>query len=157
MVKIEVEHRGLITERKVKELDKFLRKNGKFICKKSRFSLIYFDHGEKPDFNLQKDSHVDLRLRIINKKTELVLKHGAWSGKDARKEYFFPIESKKFEDMAELLQAIGMYYGGLQATKTMVYIYKGVEIALVNAPGWGWYFEAEINVKPELVDKAKKD
>jgi predicted adenylyl cyclase CyaB len=156
MAKIEVEHRGLLTEKKFAELDKFLKKNGKFIGEKDRFSLIYFDHGEKPNFNLQKDNPIDLRLRITNKKSELVLKHGKWSGKDARKEFFFPIESKKFEEMAELLQILGFYYGGLQATKTRVYKYKGIEFALVKVPGWGYYFEAEILTDQNRADIADK-
>lgn len=156
MAKIEVEHRGLLTEKKFKELNKFFQKNGKFLGEKDRFSVIYFSHGKEANFKLQKDNPVDLRLRITNKKAELVLKHGAWSGKDARKEFSFPIDSKKFEDMAEFLQVIGFYYGGLQATNAMVYLYKGVEFALVEVPGWGYYFEAEINVNPEMVDKANK-
>ncbi|MCX6723167.1 MAG: CYTH domain-containing protein [Candidatus Staskawiczbacteria bacterium] len=156
MAKIEVEHRGLLTEEKFKELNKYLKDNGKFLSKKDRFSLIYYSHGKEADFKLQKDNPIDVRLRITNKKSELVLKHGAWGGKDARKEFSFPIDSKKFEDMIELLQVLGLYYGGLQATKTMVYLYKGVEFALVKVPGWGYYFEAEISVNPDLVDKANK-
>lgn len=156
MAKIEVEHRGILTEEKFNELNKFFKKNGKFVGKKDRFSLIYFSHGKDADFKLQKDNPIDLRLRITNKKSELVLKHGAWSGKDARKEFSFPVDSKKFEDMTELLQVLGLYYGGLQATKTMVYLYKGVEFALVKVPGWGYYFEAEISANPGLVDKANK-
>lgn len=156
MAKIEVEHRGALTEEKFKELNRFLKKNGKFIGKKNRFSLIYFSHGKEANFKLQKDNPVDFRLRITNKKSELVLKHGAWGGKDARKEFSFPIDSKKFEDMVELLQVLGLYYGGLQATKTGVYVYKSVEFALVKVPGWGYYFEAEISVNPNLVDGANK-
>lgn len=156
MAKIEVEHRGLLDEKKFAELNKFLKKGGKFIGKKDRFSFIYFSHGKEADFKLQKDNPIDLRLRITNKKSELVLKHGAWSGKDARREFSFPIDSKKFEDMTELLQVLGLYYGGLQATKTIVYLYKGVEFALVKVPAWGNYFEAEISVNPDLVDKANK-
>jgi len=156
MAKIEVEHRGLLTEKKFKEINRLLKKNGEFFGEKDRFSLIYFSHGKEADFKLQKDNPIDLRLRITNKKSELVLKHGAWSGKDARKEFFFPIDSKKFEDMTELLQVLGLYYGGLQATKTMVYLYKGVEFALVKVPAWGYYFEAEINVDPAQVDRANE-
>lgn len=157
MAKVEVEHRGLLSEKKFEELNKFLKKNGKFLGKKDRFSLIYFSHGKDADFKLQKDNPIDLRLRITNKKSELVLKHGAWSGKDARKEFSFSIDTKKFYDMTELLQVLGLYYGGIQATKTMVYVYKGVEFALVKVPGWGYYFEAEISVNPASVDKANKE
>lgn len=156
MAKVEVEHRGLLSEKQFAELNKFFKKNGKFVAKKDRFSLIYFSHGIEPDFELQKDNPVDFRLRITNKKAELVLKHGAWSGKDARKEFSFSVDSKKFEDMAEMLQVLGLYYGGLQTTKTMVYVYKAIEFALVKVPDWGYYFEAEINTNPELVDKANK-
>ena len=151
---IEVEHRGSLTEKQFKELNKFLKNNGKFLKEKDRFSIIYSPRG-KETFKLSK-SKIDLKLRITNKKTELVLKYGNWSGNDARKEFNFPIDSKKFEDMTELLHILGLYYGGLQATKTMVYLYKGVEFALVKVPGWGYYFEAEINVNHDLVDKANK-
>ncbi len=68
MVKIEVEHRGLLTEKKFNELVKFLKKEGKFIGKKNRFSLIYFSHGKVANFKLQKNNPIDLRLRITNKK-----------------------------------------------------------------------------------------
>lgn len=156
MPKIEVEHRGILTEKKFAELNNFFKKNGKFLGEKDRFSLIYFDHGKEADFNLQKDNPVDLRLRITNKKSELVLKYGKWGGKESRKEFFFPIDSKKFEEMAEFLHILGFYYGGLQATKTNVYKYKGFEFALVKVPGWGYYFEAEILTAQDKADIADK-
>lgn len=40
--KIEVEHRGVLTDEKFKKLNLFFRKNGKFLGKKERFSIIYF-------------------------------------------------------------------------------------------------------------------
>lgn len=152
MVKIEVEHRGALTEKKFNELNKFLRKSGKFLGERDRFSVIYSPRG-KESLKLHKNPE-DLRLRITNKKTELVLKYGKFSSKDARKEFSFPIDSKKFEEMIKFLQILGFYYGVLQATKTFLYLYKGVEFALVKVPGWGYYFEAEILVEPQFVKKA---
>jgi len=156
MAKIEVEHRGLLTEKKFNELNKFLRKNGKFLEKKDRFSIIYLLHGKSANFDLVQGDRIDLRLRITNKKSELVLKHGKWGGKDARKEFSFPIDSKKFEEMIEFLKILGFYYGFFQATKTYLYLYKGTEFALVKVPNWGYYFEVEIIADSSSVVNADK-
>jgi len=156
MVRVEVEHRGLLNEEKFKKLNTFLKKNGKFLGEKDRFSVIYFLNGEQENFDLDQSCLNDLRVRITNKKAKLVLKHGEWSGKDARKEFSFPIETKKFGEMIEFLDALGFYYGALQATKTFLYKYKGAEIALVKVPGWGYYFEVEVLTGFNLVDNANE-
>jgi len=96
MPKIEVEHRGILTEKKFKELNRFFRKEGKFLDKKDRFSIIYFVSKKKVKrIEEMKNVPIDLKLRITNKKTELGLKYGKWGGKDARKEFLFPINSRK--------------------------------------------------------------
>lgn len=154
MVQVEVEHRGLLTEKKFKEFNRFLNKNGKFLGEKDRFSVIYSPRGKETLRVVR--SPVDLKLRITNKKTELVLKYGRWSGNDARKEFLFPIDSKKFEEMTEFLQILGYYYGVLQATKTHLYTYKGIEFAVVRVPSWGYYFEAEIVTEKDKVKNANE-
>ncbi len=154
MAKIEVEHRGVLTKRKFDELKLFLKKNGKFLEEKDRFSVIYYPRG-KETFGLG-SSKVDLKLRITNKKTELVLKYGKWSGNDARKEFLFPIDSRKFEEAIEFLFILGFYYGVLQATNSYLYMYKGVEIVLVDVPKFGYYFEAEIATNENLVKRANQ-
>lgn len=98
-------------------------------------------------------SKIDLKLRITNKKTELVLKYGKWSGNDARKEFLFPIDSSKFEEVIEFLFILGFYYGVLQATKSYLYMYKGVEIVLVNVPKFGYYFEAEVTTNQNSIKR----
>jgi adenylate cyclase class IV len=154
MVKVEVEHRGLLTEKKFTKLNKFLKKNGKFLGEKDRFSVIYSPRGKETLRVIR--SPIDLKIRITNKKTELVLKYGRWSGNDARKEFLFPIDSRKFEEMTEFLMILGYYYGVLQATKTYCYLYKGIDFAIVKVPGWGYYFEAEIATNPESIKKANE-
>lgn len=154
MTKIEIEHRGHLTKEKFRELNDFLRKNGKFIGEKDRFSIIYYPRGEET-LELGR-SKTDLKLRITNKKAELVLKYGKWSGNDARKEFLFSIDSKKFEEMIEFLKILGYYYGVLQATKSYIYLYKGVELALVEVPKFGHYFEAEITADPNFIKRADK-
>ncbi|MBU3934867.1 hypothetical protein KKC00_02830 [Patescibacteria group bacterium] len=154
MVKVEVEHRGLLNEEKFQKLNTFLKKNGKFLGEKDRFSVIYSPRG-KETLRVVRSS-IDLKLRITNKESELVLKYGRWSGNDARKEFLFPIDSKKFEEMTEFLQILGYYYGVLQATKTRLYIYKDIEFAVVKVPNWGYYFEAEIVIEKEKVKSANE-
>ncbi|KKQ18577.1 MAG: Adenylate cyclase [Berkelbacteria bacterium GW2011_GWA1_36_9] len=151
---VEVEHRGILTEAKFKNLNKFLKKNGKFLGEKDRFSVIYSPRGKETLKVIR--SPIDLKLRITNKKTELVLKYGRWSGNDARKEFLFSIDSNKFEEMTEFLKILGFYYGVLQATKTYLYLYKGIEFALVKVPNWGHYFEAEISTDSDSVKKANE-
>lgn len=155
MAKVEVEHRGYLTEEKFNELNKFFKKNGKYLGKQDRFSIIYSPSRGKETFKLNR-SPIDLKVRITNKKTELVLKYGKWSGNDARREFLFPIDSKKFDEIIEFLFILGFYYGVLQATKTYIYKYKGIEVALVKVPGWGYYFEAEVVADVDLVANANK-
>lgn len=142
MAKIEVEHRGVLTKEKFLELNKLLKKKGKFLGEKDRFSVIYFPPG-KERVRVPK-SPLDLRVRITNKKAEIVLKYGKSSGADARKEFSFPLDPSQFEEATEFLFILGFYYGALQATKTYAYMYKGIEFAIVRAPAFGYYFEAEI-------------
>ncbi|MFA7385537.1 MAG: hypothetical protein WCZ99_01165 [Candidatus Paceibacterota bacterium] len=156
MPKIEVEHRGYLSEKKFKSLQKLFKKEGKFLGKKRRFSVIYSPLQEINTYVLSDKSPVDLKIRITNKRTEMVLKYGLWSGKDARKEFLFEIDSKKFSELVEFFKLIGFYHGVLQATETYLYFYKGAEIALVNVPSWGYYFEVEMAVPKKDIKKAEK-
>lgn len=154
MAKIEVEHRGVLTKKKFDQLKLFLKKRGKFIKEKDRFSVIYFPSG-KEKVRIPK-SPIDLRVRITNKQAEIVLKYGKSSGADARKEFSFPINSSQFEEAIEFLFYLGFYYGALQATKTFLYMYKGVEFSIVHASAFGYYFEAEILTDKKSVGNANK-
>jgi len=154
MANIEVEYRGTLIKKKFQELKYFLGEKGEFVKEKDRFSVIYFPRG-KERTKVSK-SPLDLRVRITNKKAEVILKYGRNSGNDARKEFSFPIDSERFEEMTEFLKILGFYYGALQATRTYVYMYKGVEFALVDVPGWGYYFEAEILTESSEIKNANK-
>lgn len=152
---IEVEYRGMLTKEKFDALKEFLEKEGKFVKEKDRFSIIYFPRG-KERLKVSK-SPLDLRVRITNKKAEIVMKYGKSSGADARKEFSFPIASEQFEEAIEFLFIMGFYYGVLQATKTYVYTYKGIEFAVVYAPIFGdYYFEAEILANDDSVESANQ-
>ncbi len=152
---IEVEYRGVLPKEKFDKLRAFLNKEGEFIKEKDRFSIIYFPRG-KERLKVSK-SPLDLRVRITNKKAEIVMKYGKSSGADARKEFSFPIASEQFEEALEFLFIMGFYYGVLQATKTYVYTYQGIEFAVVYAPLFKqYYFEAEILADEGSVENANQ-
>ncbi len=155
MSKIEVEHRGALNEDKFQELKTFFEKEGELLGVSDRFSVIY---SQREDDQVKEvyEHPVDLKVRITNGKGELVLKYGKWSGSDARKEFLFPIEKEKFDEMIEFLKILGHYHGVLQATKTHLYRYRGVDFSLVDVPGWGYYFEAEVVTNPEDIKKANE-
>ena len=148
MAKVEVEHRGRLSQERFLELKEYFSKNAKFIGRKKRFSIIYVT---SEDFVREvKDDPVDLKLRITNGKPEVALKYGKWSGKDARREFEFKIEKEQFIDFAEFLKILGYKKAVLMANTKYDYLYKGTTLSLVEVPDWGHYFEAEI-----LVDENK--
>lgn len=153
MTKIEVEHRGIIQKKDFPIIKAFFDKNATFVEEKDRFSVIYFQTRVENAAEAINDT-IDLKVRITNKKAELVMKYGKWGGKDSRKEFSFPIQREKFDEMIDFLKILGWTHGVFMATKTFVYSYSGVEFALVEVPGWGYYFEAEILVDAEDINEA---
>ncbi len=153
MPRLEVEHRGNLTQEELKKTKSFFKKEAKFLGLNKRFSIIYSQNKDEKNKELC-ESPIDLKVRITNKKGELVLKYGKWSGNDAREEFLFPIELKKVDQMIRFLEILGHYHGVLQATYTHNYFYKGIDFALVEVPGWGYYFESEITTEHKFVEKA---
>lgn len=154
MANIEVEHRGLLSAKKFNELKKFFNANGKFIGTKKRFSMI--NNTSDKTVREVKDDPIDLKLRITNKKPELAIKYGKWSGKDARKEFNFFLEEDKYDDMLEFLQIMGFNKFVIMVNTKYDYGYRGIEFSLVEVPEWGYYFEAEISTKQGMEKEAEK-
>jgi adenylate cyclase class IV len=137
---IEVEIRGKIDDFE-KTLEKF-HKTAKFIKEKDRFSLIYFRGKVADDVSNIKEEKVDLRVRVTNKKAELVMKYGEWGGSDSREEILIPLSLESFDSSVEFLKCLDWNCGIVMATKTFVFDYKGIEFALVKSKSLN-YFEAE--------------
>ncbi len=155
MTKVEVEHRGNLNKEKFQKMKTFFDKKADFLALNERFSVIYSQ--QEDDKSKEVYEHpIDLKVRVTNKKGELVLKYGKWSGNDARKEFLFPLKKDKFEEMIEFLKILGHYHGVLQATKTHLYRYREVEFSLVDVPDWGYYFEAEIVTSSEDIEIANE-
>jgi len=153
---IEIEVRGPIEKKDFNRLKKFFDKNAKFINEKDRLSLLYFRNEIPKDINDLKDDKVDLRLRITNKKAEIMLKYGSWAGSDIRKEISIPIDSSNIEHAIEFLKILDWYLGVIYTTKTYVYKYKEIEFSLVNINNFRYTCEAEILAKEsDDVEKLK--
>jgi len=156
MAQVEVEFMGSIDKKKFDELKLFFSKNGKFSKIKERISFMYFRDKIPKDLSEIKDEPVDLRFRITNKMPEIVLKYGNFSGSNARKEVSLEIKREEIENYIEFLHLLGWSIGVINATKTYVYDYQGVEYALVEIKDYGYNFEAEILSDENFVEAAKK-
>ena len=141
MAQIELEVRG-----ELKNFDKTLsefKKKAKFIEEKDRITLAYFKGDLAKDVREVKDEKIDLRLRITNKKAEIILKQGEWGAKDKRKEISVPILVKDFDESVELLKYLGWSKCLIAVAKTQVFNYKSIEFAIVTQSNKHHYFEAE--------------
>ncbi|MBS3140595.1 CYTH domain-containing protein [Candidatus Woesearchaeota archaeon] len=160
MKNIEVEVRGPLNESELKEAKAFFDKNAKFIKEKDRLTLLYFRGDKIPkDVSEYHGEKVDLRLRVTNKKAEMIIKYGSWSGSDSRKEISLQIDLNKFEEAIEFLKNLGWHVCVAYSTKTHVYEYKEIEFALVDILNLkDNYFEAEIMAhENEDINKIKQD
>lgn len=142
---IEVEVRGKILDFS-KTLD-FFKKNAQFVEEKDRLSFIYFREDVK-DVSEIKDELVDLRVRITNKKAEIVMKYGKWGSQESRKEFSFPISNENFGPALDFFKCLGWTKGVMMDTKTFVFNYEGIEFALASV-GKNSYFEAEILINSQ--------
>jgi adenylate cyclase class IV len=144
---IEVEVRGGI-ENFDETLENF-NKKAKFIKEKDRISFIYFRDGtDVNDRSTIREDPVDLKLRITDKKAEIVMKYGRWGAEEARKEFLFPLELDKFGLALEFFSYLDWYKGVIVDTKTFLFQLDNIEFALVKS-GDICYFEAEKLISDE--------
>lgn len=140
---IEVEVRGKIESEEFDNILAKLKEKTKFIKEKDRLSFIYFrDKVGFHDVAEIQDDPVDLKVRITNKKAELVMKYGRWGATENRKEFLFPIATEQFGEALEFLKCLDWKHGVLMDTRTYVFEYKDIEFAVVKS-GDICYFEAE--------------
>ena len=152
----EVEFIGSLIKEKFTELKHIFEKEGTFKKQKERLSFMYFRDKIPKDMEEIKDEPVDLRFRITNKEPEIVLKYGTFSGSHARREISLPLKADEPEKYIEFLSLLGWNICVTYATKTLVYMYKGIEFSLVEIKDYGYNFEAEILTNKDKAGEAKK-
>ena len=89
---VEVEYIGNISKNKFIELKEQLEKEGSLKSTKNRLTLMYFRDKIPKDIKDVEDEKVDLKLRITNYQSELILKYGLFTGAHARDEISFKFE-----------------------------------------------------------------
>jgi adenylate cyclase class IV len=152
---VEVELRGLIDREKYSDLLKFFRKNGIAKGTKNRILIDYSTFLKDEGVRERKK---DIRLRVTNGIPEIIIKLGNWGGSEHRKELSVLASKGEFDKLVQIYAALGLTKGVLCIRNTEVFMYKGIEFALVEVPGHSYYFEAEkmLTEKDDVI-QAKKE
>ncbi len=133
MAKYEIEHRGRLSKKQKAELEAILKKNGKLIKKYERTQWI---------FGLSHKKTIDFRIKQTNGENEFSLKVGRLNDSN-RKEISIPFGEDKLEESFEFAKYMGHSEGLIAIRNASIYLYKGVEWAIVEVPSHSYYFEAE--------------
>ena len=134
MGNIEIELRALINERKFIELNKFLKKNGKYLGRdnKDTYFFLFSDKLLKVTNDLDKSSaKITLKLNKIG------------IGSDF-KEIEIPIAPKDVEKTVKAFKHLGFDNNQYSYQYRNNYTYKGIEVAVKYTQSWGFHVELEI-------------
>ena len=144
----EIELRGPLSSDAFNRLNDFLSKNGVLKEKRNRILIDYSTF--LPDQGI-KERTKDIRLRVTNKKPEIIIKVGNWGGSDHREELSVFAEEGSFDTLVKSFHVLGYSKGVLCVRNSSIYTYKDIEFAVVEVPEHSYYFEAEkiVNSEPE--------
>jgi adenylate cyclase class IV len=151
---IEIEQRGILSKEMYTSLHSFLSSHGEFVESKKRILLDYstFIIGEGIETRTR-----DIRLRVTNGVPEIITKVGKWGGNESRREISIMTAPGTFDSLVENYAVLGLKKAVLCIRNTEVFVYKGIEFALVEVPNHSYYFEAEITTEDEeAADEAHK-
>jgi predicted adenylyl cyclase CyaB len=140
---IEVEIRGPLSKKDKSRVEAFLKKHGRFVTKKERTLIDYSAFLKGGGI---RNRTTDIRLRETNGVPEIIVKLGKWGGMDERKEISVLTLPGSFDNLTEVFAILGLKKGMLCKRRSTVYMFKGIEFALVEVPGHSYYFEAETMV-----------
>ena len=136
---IEVEYIGNISKEEFENLKKKFESEGIFKKRKERISFMYFRDKIPNDVSEIKDETIDLRLRVTNKKPEIILKKGLFTGSHSRKEISINFNIDQINNYIAFLSALDWNIGVIYAAETFVYEYKGIEFSLVKIKDYGYH------------------
>ena len=153
----EVEARGKLPISLDEASAKLKSLGGKFLERRKRFSLIYIRQSSGPTNDIKNDP-VDLRIRVSNGKSEIVLKYGESGSFDNRIEVSVPIETSDFSSAVELFKLLGFTQGVVTVTGSYKFEYKDIEFVFVSTNESGpAYFEAErLTENKEDIEKERR-
>ncbi len=141
MKDFEVEVRGPLSKAKYDLLLDVLHKKGKFKLERRR---LFIDYSTFLDGEGLSGRTKDIRVRQTNGEPEIVVKIGAWTGNESRRELIVPTKTGSFDTLVQVFAALGYTKGILGIRNSQVFQFQGAEFAVVEVPGHSYYFEAEI-------------
>ncbi len=139
--KIEVEVRGPLSRKEYQDLQKVLLVEGELLSEKKRMLIDYSVFIPKQGI---RNRDLDIRLRITNDESEVVIKKGAWKASDSREEVVVKLQKGEFGNMVKAYAALGYKKGVIAKNEYKIYKYKDIEFKLVYVPEFEYFFEAEI-------------
>ncbi len=134
MKNIEVEIRGPLNQKQYEEITKHLKD---FFVDKGRFNRYVIDF-TTPELYKQ---NLDVRARVTNGQTELVVKVGEW-GTNIRQENI--VKCENFKSLVNILSVMVAKKGIAYHRVSERFEKDDMEIALIIVPGHSMFYEAEI-------------
>lgn len=149
---IEVELRGPLTSAQSARLIKDLDAKGTFIKQTKRIFIDYsvFIKGEGIRVRER-----DVRVRVTNGESEIMIKTGSPGSYEDRREY--SVKSKgSFDELVQTMAVLGFKRGICGQRLGRIYDYKGCEIVVYEVPEHSYYYEVDVMTTPKGKDKALK-
>ena len=140
---IEVEIRGILNEEEFENLKARLSKEGDLVEEHEREMIMLRGYPGYSKDPIERET--DIRIRNTNGKAELMVKQKVSDNNVGRSELSLPLHD--FEAGKQALKALGFSEGNWMHRKKHVYVYKGIEWSLVEAPLQHFYYEAEREVE----------
>ncbi len=139
---VEVELRGRLSEEGFSSLGRFLARNGKYLGKEKRVTIVFRTFGKVPGVS----DRLDVRVRASsNGKEELVLKERLAGDSGAgRRETVISLARGEARKAVEFVASLGFRRGSIAYRRLRAYKYKGIHFSLGEVPDHSFYYEAEI-------------
>jgi adenylate cyclase class IV len=141
---IEVEIRGELTKEKFDELNNEFKNNGKLLETQDREMILLRDTPKYNDDPTLRE--VDIRIRVTNGETELMVKEMKSAGNVGRSELQYLLPGVDMEGAKKLVKFFGSQTGQWMHRKKNVYEYLGFHWSLVEAVPGIFYYEVEREV-----------
>jgi adenylate cyclase class IV len=138
---IEVEIRGELTKEQHSLLDKKFGIEGKLIEVQDREMVRLFGFSEDEDDIIKRS--LDVRVRVTNGHSEIMVKTNITGDNLARREQSFDLGEMDLEEVKSLVKVFGFCEGRWMHRKKKVYMVDGCEWSLVEAVPDIYYFEVE--------------
>lgn len=145
---IECEIRSVVPAEKYQEVLERLKREGKFVGQKQRFSVMFFGYKFTPP--------LDVRVRVTNGEAEVVVKRGKFHSPD-RTETSLPIKIDQFIDLVKIFYHFGFDHVKVGPRESYKFNFLGdIEITLGRGGDYV-YTEIEKMATPDTLDAIRKE